>query len=200
MLWCWRHPATSGTGNVGANYVQVLRTFLFCCCLEPYKLVKLKTTNQSEEIKACRKACRENGMVLMPLDSAYDRKAIVNLLAYKGSTVVITDGIEILDNSSSSRFFSRPGGRQVGFIHLASTIGKRQSNTPGNYSIVIYHDQYYTRESVVGKNDECACKLPGEWCLYIRHVDFFANKKKVLEKLDQLTVSGHLCRNETLLL
>ena len=112
-------------------------------------------------------------MVLMPLDSAYDRKAIVNLLAYKGSTVVITDGIEILDNSGSSRFFSRPGGRQVSFIHLASTIGKRQSNTPGTYSIVIYHDQYYARDSVVGKDDKCACKLPGEWFLYIRHVDSF---------------------------
>ena len=182
----WWHTATSGSGNVSANYVEnCWKTFLFCCCLEPYKLVTLKTTETFGEIKACRKACRENGMVLMPLDSEYDRKAIVNLPWYKDSSVVITDAIEIVDNSGSSTFFSSPGGKQVTFIHLFSTIGKRQSNTPGTYSIVIYHGEYYSRESVVGKDYECACKLPGEQYLYNRHS--LPNKRLGLRKTRQIS-------------
>ena len=118
-------------------------------------------------------------MVLMPLVSDEDRKAIVSLPGYNGSSLVITDGIEIV-TKNGSKFYSRPAGRQVKFINLSSTIGKRQSNKPGDYSIVIYHGHYYSRDSVVGKNDECACKLPGEWCLYSRHADFFANKKSAI--------------------
>ena len=185
VVWRWRDPAISWTGSVSANSVQTFKTFLFSCCLEQYKLVKLNTTKQFEEVKACRKACWEIGMVLMPLESDEDRKAIVSLQQYNYSSLVITDGIDMLDKSGHSTFFSSPGGRQVYFIHLASTIGKRQSNKAGGYNIVIYHDQYYSRDSVVGKNDECACKVPGEWCLYSGNADIFANKK-VPSRLNQV--------------
>ena len=156
-------------------------TFLFFCCLEQYKLVSVQTTYERVEISACRKACADHGMVLMSLDSDNDRKAIVSLSDYKHarSSLVVTDAIEILDKSRSSKFFSRPGGKQVNFIHLASIIGAgRGWRLHGTYSIVIYYDLYYAREyrDGVGKNDKCACKL-GEWCLYNRHVDFDANKK-----------------------
>ena len=122
----------------------------------------------------------------MPLDSDNDRKAIVNLSGYDGSSLVITAGIEIVGNFGYSTFFASPHGKEVNFIHPASTIGKRQSNTPGKYSIVIYHDQYYSRDSVVDKDDVCACKL-GERRLCNRHVVFLANKEIVVEKLDQLS-------------
>ena len=128
-------------------------------------------------------------MVLMPLERDYDRRAIIDLPGYKGSSLVITDGIDIVDIFGYSTFFSSPGGKQVNFIRLASTIGKRQSNIPGVYSIVIYYDQYYSRDSVVGKNDKCACKLPGEWCLVNRHADFLANKKI---QLRTRSLHGHL--------
>ena len=95
----------------------------------------------------------------MPLDSDADREAIVNLPGYSGSSLVITAGIEILDNSGSATFFSKPGGKQINFIRLASTIGQRQSDTPGTHSIVIYHREYYARDSVVDKHDVCACKI-----------------------------------------
>ena len=121
----------------------------------------------------------------MPLDSDNDRKAIISLPGYKASSLVITNGIEILDSSGSSTFFSSPGGKQVNFIHLASKIGKRQSHTPGTYSIVIYYDLYYSRDSVVGKDDVCACKLPGERCLYSRHADFDANLEIEVGKIHQ---------------
>ena len=187
------------------------KTFLFSCCLEQYKLVNLQNTiERLQEIDACRKACWEYDMVLMPLERAYDRIAIVNLPEYNGSSLVITDGIDIVGNSSSSTFFSRPGGEQINFIHLASTIGKRQSDTPGTYSIVIYHDEYYSRDSVVDKDDKCACKLPGEWCLHSRNADFFLSgvctiamltffspktKIKLRSRNSTRTVSGHLCHS-----
>ena len=101
-------------------------------------------------------------MDLMALDSDKDREAIVSLPGYNGNWLVITDGIEIVGDSGSQRFFSKPGGKQVYFIRLASKIGLRQSDTPGNYTIVIYHREYYSRDSVVDKHDVCACKLPGE--------------------------------------
>ena len=187
MVWLWGNPATFWTGSVSANSIQKFKTFVFSCCLEQYKLVKLKTTSHFEEVTACRKACWENGMVLMPLVSDEDRKAIVSLPGYNGSSLVITDGIEIV-TKSGSKFYSKPAGKQVKFIHLSSTIGKRQSNKPGDYSIVIYHGHYYSRDSVVGKNDECACKLPGEWCLYSPcHADFFLPRKKVPSRLYQVS-------------
>ena len=181
--------ATSWTGSVSDNYVQALKTFLlplFSCCPEPYKLVSLNTTKRYQEISACRKTCWKYGMHLMPLDSDEDRKAIVTLPGYTFSSLVITDGIYIVNNPGSSTFFSSPGGRQVNFIHLASTIGKW--NSPGTHNIVIYHHNYYSRDSVVDKNDKCACKL-GEWCLYNRHADFDANKK--------CKNSNEKCRRET---
>ena len=101
----------------------------------------------------------------MPLDSRDDLTAIVNLPNYNPYSLVITAGIEILHNSGSATFFSKPGGKQINFIYPAATIGQRQSNTPGTHSIVIYHHQYYARDSVVDKHDDCACKLPGEQCL-----------------------------------
>ena len=117
-------------------------------------------------------------MGLMQLDSDNDRLAIVNLPDYNPSKLVMTDGIEILDKSGHATFFSSPGGKQIYFIHPASTIGKRQSNTPGKYSIVIYHTQYYARDSVVDAHDQCACSLSskGECWLYTCHADFEAER------------------------
>ena len=141
------------------------KLFVLSCCLERYKLVRLSTTKRFQEISACREACYKHGMELMPLNSDRDREAIVSLPQYNGNWLVITDGIEIVGESGDQQFFSKPGGKQVDFIRLASKIGLRQSNTPGTYTIVIYHREYYSRDSVVDKNDACACKVPGEWCL-----------------------------------
>ena len=147
--------------------------FSFSCCLEQYKLVSLKSTEQFQSIDACWAAWSDVGMGLMQLQSDLDRQVIVSLPDYNQWTIVITDGIEVLDKSGRARFFSSPGGKQINFISLTSTIGKRRSKTPGTYSIVIYRMHYYSRDSMVNttKHDQCACSLrsKGEWWLYNRH-------------------------------
>ena len=152
--------------------------FSFSYCLEQYKLVSLKSTERFQGLDACRAACSDLGMGLMQLQSDADRFIIVSLPDYNPWKLVMTDGIVILDKSGRARFFSSPGGKQINFIKLASTIGKRQSNTPGTYSIVIYHSQYYSRDSVVDIHDQCACSVwsKGERWLYNRHDDFDAER------------------------
>ena len=137
--------------------------FFFSCQSEQYHLVNLTTTG-FQGIHACRAACSNVSMGLMKLHSDQDRLAIVRLPDYNSSKLVTTDAIEVLDKSQNSAFFSSPGGKKVNFIHLASFVGKRRSHSPGNYTIVIYHGDYYSRDSVVNKNEQCACNL-GEWRL-----------------------------------
>ena len=154
--------------------------FSFSSCLEQYKLVSLKSTEQFQGIDACLAACSDVGMGLMQLLSDLDRQVIVSLPDYNQWNMVITDGIEVLDKSGSATFFSSPGGKQINFISLTSTIGKRRSNTPGTYSIVIYRTHYYSRDSMLNttKNDQCACSLrsKGERWLYNSHANFDADR------------------------
>ena len=162
------------------HFLNLLKSvmFSFSCCLDQYKLVSLKSTERFQSIAACWAACSDVGMGLMQLHSDIERFIIVNLPDYNPWKIVMTDGIEVLDKSGHAMFFSSPGGKQIDFIRLASTIGKRQSKTPGKYSIVIYHTQYYSRDSVVDTHDQCACSLwsKGERRLYTYHADFEAER------------------------
>ena len=130
-----------------------------------YKLVGLNTTKRFQNIDACQDACLKHGMALMSLESDGDRVAIWNIPNYQllSDRLVITYGLEDLDTSGTSTFSSRPGGTHVSFISLTSTIGKRQTNTPGRYTINIYFGSYYSRDMVVDKDDLCACRSDGEW-------------------------------------
>ena len=139
--------------------------------------MSVKSKERFQGLDACWAACSDVGMGLMQLQSDFDRFIIVSLPDYNPWKIVMTDGIEILDKSGHATFFSSPGGKQIDFIHLASIIGKRQSKTPGTYSIVIYHTQYYSRDSVVDIYDQCACSVwsKGECWLYNHHADFDAD-------------------------
>ena len=134
--------------------------FLFSCHSEQYQLVHVNLmTTEFQGIDACRAACSNVSMALMKLHSNRDKDAIVSHPDYNWNNLVTTDAIEVLDKSLNSKFFSSPGGEKVNFIGLAGHVGKRKSLTPGNYSIVIYDRGYYSRDSVVNTNDQCACNL-----------------------------------------
>ena len=148
--------------------------FFFSCHSEQYQLVNL-TTTRIRGIDVCRAACLNVSMALMKLHSDHDRKAIVDHPDYNSKKLVTTDAIEVLDKSKNSMFFSSPGGKKVNFISPAGYVGKRDLDTPGNYSIVIYYEGYYSRDSVVDTTDQCACNL-GESRLYSRHADFDAER------------------------
>ena len=114
----------------------------------------------------------------MPLDSPENTAEIVRLALLENwsDALIMTAAIEVLENSGHSTFYSSPGGNRINFIRLASTIGERTSDMPGSYSIVIYHGQYYARDSIVdvGTPDVCACEHRGEQLLYNSHADFGA--------------------------
>ena len=163
------------------------RIFLFYCCLEEYKLVSPNTTNGFQGINSCRAACSEHGMVVMPLDSDDDRKAIVGLEEYKVWELVITASIEVVDNFASSTFFSRPGGKRVDFIRHTWPAGRWQLLRPRTYSVIIHYNWYYTEDYFSNeffkyKDIKCACKWPGEsractitmtwWCIYCNRRNF----------------------------
>ena len=136
----------------------------------------------------------------MPLVSEEDLKIITGIPGYSNfqSLLVMTDAIEVVDDSGAATFYSKPGGKQVDFIHLASKIGKRQWNQPGTYSIVVYYSQYYSRDSVVDKNDACACELPGEQWLHdpmLILMPPFTPQKMPSRNLTR-SVSGHLYQIE----
>ena len=175
------------------NYGRLLKSFLpsFSCCLEQYKLVSVKSTERFQGIDACWGACSDVGMGVMQLHSDKDRLVIVNLPDYYEWNLVITDGIEVLDKSGHATFFSSPGGKQINFISLTDKIGKRRSNTPGNYFIVIYRKHYYSADFFAvntTKHVQCACSLrsKGERWLYNRHANFDADRLLPQCKLHEL--------------
>ena len=127
---------------------------------EQYKLIGLTTTRKVSQTDACRDTCSQYGLDVMSLVSDGDRKSIVSLPNYRADSLVVTAGVENMHNGVSS-FFSKHNGASINFIRISGRLGEdRQKNKDGEYTINLYYDGYYPRDSnvVMGRNNVCACK------------------------------------------
>ena len=136
-------------------------------------------------------------MVVMPLESDDDRKALSKLADHDPRDLIITGAIEIVDNYGNSTFFSRPGGKTINFIKFSGYPGRWQVIRPKTHSVIIYSEGYFpedffSRSFFWVKHLTCACKLPGECCLYNRFANFDDIEKVALVKPNQLSFGSPL--------
>ena len=158
-----------------------VETVLFSCWLEQYKLVRRFKRKGFNDVSPCRRACYDHGMELIALKSDDDRRIITQLREFSPYRMVVTESIEVVIKNGSSAFFSRPRGKRINFIQDLSLQRSFRLSNPGNiYYITIFEYYYWSGPfwKIRREKYDCGCKRSGEQCLYIRHANFHANKKK----------------------
>ena len=158
-----------------------IETVLFSCWLEQYKLVRRIQRKRIFDVSPCRRACYNHGLELIALKSDDDRRIITQLREFSPLRTVVTESIEVVNKDGASAFFSRPRGKRIHFIQDRWDPQRFRKSYPGDIYYITIYGYYYRRTplwEILREKYDCGCKRSGEQCLYNRHANFHAKKKK----------------------